>query len=316
MAVAGRDAGGWGRPVVAGGRCKAGARSLGCRASRGKVAKCEAVPRSVLALDFDGVICNSAGESSVSAWRASEKYWPQVYAPGEVQARQDDVIDETSAVRPIVETGYENMLLSRALVEGKASVGEILEDWGGIMPRLMEEWDVNRDELVIAFGDTRDAWIKEDEESWVGKNSLYPSVAGALQTALEREDVLVYIVTTKQTRYVVRILKQLGEIDFPESRIISSTVSGIPKSTTLCRLMANHPDVSSWHFVEDRFKTLEGIRSKQDGESAEAADLRKLNLYLVDWGFNTEQERGLASEDEKIDLITLSDFSEMLESGF
>lgn len=276
--------------------------------------------KSLLALDFDGVICNSAGESSVSAWKASEKYWPDVYRADGAGDRMADVIDGTTAVRPIVETGYENMLLSRALLEGKANVDDILRDWDTIRPSLMEAWGVDRDELVRAFGDTRDGWIKSDEDSWIGKNALYPSVAGALAAALRRPDVLVYIVTTKQTRYVVRILKQIGSIDFPEDRIISSTVSGIPKSTTLRELMASHPGLESCHFVEDRYKTLEGIRAKQEGggggDPKEASDLGSLDLYLVDWGFNTEAEREAASADEKITLLTLDRFNAMLETGF
>lgn len=275
---------------------------------------------SVLALDFDGVVCDSSGESSVSAWMANLKYWgekEEIFGKADALERKESVIDETSAVRPIVETGYENMLLSRALLEKKATVQQILDGWDTIRPELMREWGVDRGELVQAFGDTRDAWIEEDEDSWIGKNRLYPSVAGALKLALQREDLLVYIVTTKQTRYVVRILKQIGGIDFPEERIISSTVSGIPKSTTLCKLMGEHSEVSSWHFVEDRYKTLEGIRAKQkDKGGKEAADLNRLNLYLVDWGYNTKKERDLAVSDEKIDLIALTDFNQMLEREF
>ncbi len=80
-------------------------------------------------------------------------------------------------------------------------------------------------------------------------------MAEALKAALAREEVLTYIVTTKQTRYVLRILDQIGGIAFPENRIISSTVSGIPKATTLRSLMDRHPDAQSWHFVEDRCVT-------------------------------------------------------------
>jgi len=182
----------------------------------------------------------------------------------------------------------------------------------------MADWSVNRDELVQAFGDTRDAWIQEDEDSWVGKNALYPSVAEALRETLAREEVLTYIVTTKQTRYVLRILNQIGGITFPEDRIISSTVSGIPKSTTLRSLMERHPGVDSWHFVEDRYKTLQGIRAKQEGseDARERQDLNRLNLYLVDWGYNTERERRDAQQDSKVELISLPAFSERLRSGF
>ena len=73
----------------------------------------------------------------------------------------------------------------------------------------------------------------------------------ALASALARPELRVLIVTTKQTRYVVRILAQMANIAFPEDRVFSSTVSGIPKSTTLRELMASHPGLESCHFVEE-----------------------------------------------------------------
>ena len=53
------------------------------------------------------------------------------------------------------------------------------------------------------------------------------------------------------------------------------------------------------------------------GEDArERQDLNRLNLYLVDWGYNTERERRDAQQDSKVELISLPAFSERLRSGF
>ena len=38
-------------------------------------------------------------------------------------------------------------------------------------------------------------------------------------------------------------------------------------------------------------------------------------LYLVDWGYNTEAERQHASENKRISVITHSQFAQLLETG-
>lgn len=37
------------------------------------------IPSNPRALDFDGVLCDSVGESSLSAWKAAEKLWPEIF---------------------------------------------------------------------------------------------------------------------------------------------------------------------------------------------------------------------------------------------
>jgi hypothetical protein len=103
--------------------------------------------RNVLALDFDGVVCASSVESSFSSIVAAEKFWPGV-CKIMVSNSEIDEIDSSSTIssyssistegknsrfcriraavnelRPIVETGFENMLLVRALNEELQSTG-------------------------------------------------------------------------------------------------------------------------------------------------------------------------------------------------
>jgi hypothetical protein len=57
------------------------------------------------ALDFDGVVCDSCGESSLSAWKAAEKLWPSIFTAEEAVSKKDEVIEKMRGVRPVVETG-------------------------------------------------------------------------------------------------------------------------------------------------------------------------------------------------------------------
>ena len=100
-----------------------------------------AADRSVWALDFDGVACDSVGESSLSAFKvgycmcacsqpgsnasaatstnlrchspphpprrlqAAAKLWPDVFQTPEAESRKGELVEKMRVVRPVVETG-------------------------------------------------------------------------------------------------------------------------------------------------------------------------------------------------------------------
>lgn len=53
----------------------------------------------------------------------------------------------------------------------------------------------------------------------------------------------------------------MAGIAFPMDRIFSQTVSGRPKSEVLAQLAAEHPQAGAFHFVEDKFSTLEKVNT-------------------------------------------------------
>ena len=79
-------------------------------------------------------MCDSVGESSLSAWKHGEELWPDVFDADATRAEKARVLDGLRAVRPVVETGYENTTLARALLERLPgySIEEILNDWDGL----------------------------------------------------------------------------------------------------------------------------------------------------------------------------------------
>ena len=102
--------------------------------------------KPVFALDFDGVACDSVGESAVSAWLASERLWPALFAEPAVQAQKAGVLDAMRVVRPVIETGYENLVQVRCLVEGVAP-DAMLEGWPAMLAARMEEWKLDRTDV-------------------------------------------------------------------------------------------------------------------------------------------------------------------------
>jgi hypothetical protein len=61
--------------------------------------------KNLWALDFDGVVCDSVGESSLSAWKAAAQLWPDIFNTGKAREKKDEVLEKMRHVRPVVETG-------------------------------------------------------------------------------------------------------------------------------------------------------------------------------------------------------------------
>ncbi|PSS26357.1 hypothetical protein CEY00_Acc07653 [Actinidia chinensis var. chinensis] len=140
---------------------------------------------------------------------------------------EDWIVDQMDIVRPVVETGYENLLLVRLLLEArvpsirKSSAAEgltvegILESWSKIEPVIMEAWDENRDALIDLFGKVRDEWMENDLATWIGANRFYPGVPDALKFASSR----IYIVTTNQGHFADALLRELAGVNILPERI-------------------------------------------------------------------------------------------------
>ncbi|XP_051127254.1 uncharacterized protein LOC127248746 [Andrographis paniculata] len=263
------------------------------------------------ALDFDGVLCDSCGESSLSAVKAAKVRWPRLF-DGVEKPLEDWIVDQMHIVRPVVETGYENVLLVRLLLESQVprvrtssvaqglTVEDILENWLKIKPVIMTEWEEVRDELIDLFGKVRDEWMDNDLATWIGANRFYPGIPDALKFASSK----LYIVTTKQSRFADALLRELAGVSIPPERIYGLGTG--PKVKVLKQLqdMPEHQGLTL-HFVEDRLATLKNVIKEPE--------LNEWNLYLGDWGYNTRKEREAAASIPRIQIIQLLDFSNKLK---
>ncbi|XP_057981457.1 uncharacterized protein LOC131166863 isoform X2 [Malania oleifera] len=264
------------------------------------------------ALDFDGVLCDSCGESSLSAVKAAKLRWPGIFECADSNL-EGWIVDQMHMVRPVVETGYENVLLVRLLLEmripsiRKSSVAEglttegILDNWSKLKPVIMEEWDEKSDPLIDLFGKVRDEWMEKELATWIGANRFYPGVPDALKFASSK----VYIVTTKQSRFADALLRELAGVTIPPERIYGLGTG--PKVEVLKQLQGKpeHQGLTL-HFVEDRLATLKNVIKEPE--------LDGWNLYLGDWGYNTLKEREEGASIPRIHLLQLSDFSKKLKA--
>ncbi|XP_010326971.1 uncharacterized protein [Solanum lycopersicum] len=233
------------------------------------------------ALDFDGVLCDSCGESSLSALKAAKVRWPSLFN-GVDSSLEDWIVDQMHVV-----------------AEGLTVEG-ILENWSKIKPIIMAEWNEDRDFLIDLFGKVRDEWMDNDLATWIGANRFYPGVPDALKFASSK----LYIVTTKQSRFADALLKGIAGITIPAERIYGLGTG--PKVKVLKQLqeMPEHQGLKL-HFVEDRLATLKNVIKE--------SELDGWNLYLGDWGYNTQKEREEAAGISRIRVLELSDFSNKLK---
>jgi hypothetical protein len=263
-------------------------------------------PSVAYALDFDGVICDSVGESSLSAYKTLARVWPGLEG-ADASTAPEWLLDAMRAVRPVVETGYENVLLARALLErGRgvqtdAFVADALSgNWPATRDALLSGWNVRKDDLVDAFGSVRDEWIAEDSDTWVAANKFFPGVVDALNFSATD----LYILTTKQQRFVTLLLKSYGVRTIPDHRIFGY---GTGTKISILKQLIAMPENGGKKivFVEDRFETLEAVSISMLGQP--------LELYLASWGYNTEASRKTASKHPYIPLIDLATFVNKLQ---
>lgn len=249
---------------------------------------------TILALDFDGVICDGLIEYFEVAWRT----YCQIWSPAN-NTPADNLASRFYRLRPVIETGWEMPVLIKALVDGVADE-KILHEWVSIAPQILLEHKLQAREIAIQLDNLRDKWIATDLDGWLSLHRFYPGVIDKIKAILA-STIKFYIVTTKEERFVQQLLQQEG-VDLPPKAIFGKEEKR-PKYEILRELLqkAAQKPVSLW-FMEDRLKTLQLVQQQPD--------LADVKLFLADWGYNTQTERETAQNDSQIQLISLTQFAQ------
>ncbi|WP_036254257.1 HAD family hydrolase [Methylobacter sp. BBA5.1] len=232
----------------------------------------------IYALDFDGVICDSAVETAITGWKCAGQIWDDM--PGPVPPSQ--LIDQFRQVRPIIETGYEAILAMRLLHLGETTAS-IYTDYAGKTQALMQAAQVDAGDLKQRFGATRDAWIETALADWIDMNPLFSGISERLQRLGQQG--IWYIITTKQERFVKQILKA-NRIELPDAHIFGLD-RNMSKQEVLKKLLEKHSG-QPIHFVEDRLPTLLNVLKNDQ--------LAEIKLIFALWGYNTDADKGVAAQ--------------------
>jgi len=194
-------------------------------------------------------------------------------------------------------------VLIQALVQG-AEADQILASWPAIALPYLEAAGVTKAQSVRALDGVRDRQIKSDLQSWLKLHRFYPGILEKLDELL-KGDIPVYIISTKEGRFIQALLSQSG-VTFPAERIIGKEAKQ-PKYETLRQLKNQHQAANIW-FVEDRLPALKAVTQQND--------LTETQLFLADWGYNLATDREIARQDSRIHLLSLDQVVQKFDQWF
>lgn len=246
----------------------------------------------LICCDFDGVVCDSAGETATTGWRGVATLWPD-----RVTGAPDAAfVDHFRRLRPVIETGYESIFLARLILDGVADA-TILAEFPARCRATMATAGVDRAAAIALFSRLRDEWLRDDAEGWLATHAFYPGVPEALGALLAAGHA-VQIVTTKQHAYTVALCARAG-LRLPDDAIHGLEAG--PKPAVLARLQGA-PEFAGrpLHFLEDRLPTLEQV--------AATPALAAARLYLCTWGYTTVTEVARAAALPRIATLDLDAF--------
>jgi phosphoglycolate phosphatase-like HAD superfamily hydrolase len=249
---------------------------------------------TILALDFDGVICDGILEYFQTTKRTYCKIWNL-----DNPASLDQFAVLFYPLRPVIETGWEMPILLRALVLGISSE-EISKNWPLIATKIIETEKLDKKVLSYELDATRDQWIESNIDEWLALHRFYPNVVENLAKIIHSPTQL-YIISTKEGRFIQQLFQEKG-VKIPDNTLFGKEAKQ-PKYEIIRTILKKHSETPSnlW-FVEDLLKTLQKVKQQPD--------LAGMGLFLADWGYNTQQTRESITDDPFIHLLSLAQFTQ------
>ncbi len=230
----------------------------------------------MLALDFDGVICDSV----VEAWRSSRACAVEQGLPAAPDS--PEYRERFRKLRPLIAEGAD-FLLIQGVLSGQGDPDLDAAVFRSARSRVSgKDYSTYRD-LLAEF---RRARIRADFPAWVTDHSLYPGIPELL-SLLHNDDRMV-IVSTKQADVIAAILSRFSR-QVPEPRI---HYAGAQAKLELIHGLAAERSIPANQllFVDDQ---PEHFRSNRRG----------MQCRLADWGYlppdrNEAEDPPLISREE------------------
>ena len=176
-------------------------------------------PLVIYALDFDGVLVDSASETGNSGFSAAKSLfvgedWIRELEEDEEKLRV--VIERFCNVRPCLETGWEAALIIKLLAdpdEGLPTNDDILKNFQSqLKNQLMEKVDLSKEACNDALRKARNEWIdKNDAKDWIDAHGFFEGGCNAVKDILKTQNKdNIYVITTKAKDYAKRLMEQRG----------------------------------------------------------------------------------------------------------
>jgi len=226
-----------------------------------------------LALDFDGVLCDSAREAFTVAVRTYRRVISRELARDEAD---ESLFAEFVALMPLGNRAEDYAIALAAIERGRALADQAAYDAfrRGLDPEALRAFHKQ-------FYRERAAWIERDTAGWHARMRPYPGLCELLRR--RAEDVALWIATAKDRRSVRELLTHYGIADlFPEHAVLDKETAVAKREHV--RLIAERAGCapSEVTFVDDKVNHLEDV--------AEIG----ARCVLAAWGYNGPRERKIA----------------------
>ena len=236
---------------------------------------------NVIALDFDGVICDSAAECVVSAYGAYVEARGGRFDPM-ASDTPDYFRDGFYRMRPLIRDGRDYVMIMHLLDIG-VEIGSQEEFDRALETRLPDLLGLFGVEdgpgLEAAFQNYRAGFRARDQVGWMDRNPLYDGMAEALSRRRGNLDG-VFVTTSKPSAVAQEILEHNG-FHLPEGHVLGKDMVGrSPDKNVHMRLVteATGLSYSDIHFVDDQVAHLE------------SAMKLGVNCCLASYGYTTEKQ--------------------------
>jgi phosphoglycolate phosphatase-like HAD superfamily hydrolase len=244
----------------------------------------------ILALDFDGVLCDSSREVFVVAVDTFASLEPRsALLPRLTPLRDDAAAGGTKHRESDFYRNFRNLL----------PLGNRAEDFGVSLKAVESGSEItNQDEYDAYFREIDQSWLDlfhrhfyesrsalraRDPDGWLALHLPFPGLAE--QLLQHREHTLPAVATAKDAHSVQLLLEHLGYDSVFDRELILDKETGVEKTHHLRALRertgAEFPDMT---FVDDKVNHL--LRVAELG----------VRPVLAGWGFNTEREHDLARQ--------------------
>jgi phosphoglycolate phosphatase-like HAD superfamily hydrolase len=241
----------------------------------------------VLALDFDGVISDSAPEALVVALRSYAMLCPDsklargvsnLGTPTRSQVQAHRLYQRFVELMPLGNRA-EDYAVTLIILEGELSVAD--------QPEYDRVRAAQDEDFLAAFHSRfyaqRTRFAHDERAAWLGLLGPYAPVLDVLRR--RRDDAVLALATAKDRASVKILLDAYGIEDlFPDERILDKE-TGVSKRAHLAalreRLSAPWQDIT---FVDDKLNHLESVAGLG------------VRCVLAAWGYNGERERSRARQ--------------------
>ena len=240
----------------------------------------------ILALDFDGVIVDSIEECLIVGHNAFVRHTGTGRAIARLSAMAPGSAIESKRLRNYIRYGEDYVFIFYALDMGQAI--QTQSDF--------DEFTENKRHLRSVFRDLfykeRERFFSHQRGIWLSLNPLYLKM-DAFFAQYEPKSRL-FIITTKQTRYVHPILESHG-IRLTESHVLHATEDKSKRDHLMEIMDLYSVGPSRMHFVDDQVDTLLNVREAT------------FHCYLAEWGY-TNSEQIMLAKRKQISVLDLGAF--------